>query len=114
MLYPGSTDVSLIVAVTLGVALPILLAVLVIVICLRRESLRRAKEKKKQRPPSTIELGGGGENIVAFQGTGVFKKTCLPGERTNMAQPFSPSGGLFHDMYYYKLLKTTNSRKTKA
>ena len=62
MLYPGSTDVTLIVAVTLGVALPILLAVLVIVICLRRESLRRAKEKNKQRPPSTIELGGGGEN----------------------------------------------------
>ena len=89
MLYPGSTDVSLIVAVTLGVALPILLAVLVIVICLRRESLRRAKEKKKQRPPSTIELGGGGENIVACQGTGVFSKTCLPGVRTTRPNPLA-------------------------
>ncbi len=77
MLYPGSTDVTLIVAVTLGVALPILLAVLVIVICLRRESLRRAKEKKKQRPPSTIELGGGGEkknieSVVPFE-KGILK-----------------------------------------
>ena len=57
VIYPSSTDVTLIVAITLGVALPILLAVIIVVICLRREHNKR-KDNKPHRPPSAIELEG--------------------------------------------------------
>ena len=57
VIYPGSTDVTLIVAVTLGVALPILLAVIIVVVCLRRDHNKR-KDNKPHRPPSAIELEG--------------------------------------------------------
>ena len=62
MAYPVATDVTLMIAITLGVALPIILAVIIVVVCLRMEHNKR-KHEKPQRPPSAIELDGGGESV---------------------------------------------------
>ena len=72
MTYPGATDVTLMIAISVGVVLPILLAILIVVACLRREHNKR-KNKKSPRPPSAIELDGGGEFACKFYLFSFFK-----------------------------------------